>query len=167
MGMYDGGALSAQFENVGDVIEGEVLSFEIKKDTDMDSGEVKTWPNGDPVEIGVWEVDAGASGKWETDNKGKRVHVKEIPDDDGVRSVWARGGIHTAIRNAVREARIKESDFVGCHLRVELVDTELSAEARKKNWSPRKIFKAKLTRGEPKADGMYAKGDDTDDDFSA
>lgn len=164
MGMYDSAGISAQFMEIGEFLEGEVLSFSVREDTDMDTGVKKTWNDGSTVEIGVWEIDAGASGKWEKNKKGTYVKV-DVPDDDGVRTIWARGGIHTAIKAAVRDSRIKQEDFVGCRLRVELVDTVFTDEARRKGWSPRKIFKAKLTPGKPKSDGMYDKGSgDTDFD---
>ena len=164
MGIYDGGGQSAQFPKIGTEYEGEVLSYRETQQKDMDTGKLVTWEDGSPKMMGVWTLDAGATGKWEDrTGDGDWVHV-DVEDDDGVRTVYASGGLHTAIGAALRKAKVRGSDsFVGGTLRVKLIRTEKS---QTKGYRPRKIFEAEFTKGEPKPDGVYADKTDEDDDFS-
>ena len=42
-------ARAAKFESVGDKIEGTILSADAKPQTDIDTGEIKTWSDGNPI----------------------------------------------------------------------------------------------------------------------
>lgn len=165
MSVYDAGGISAQFVILNTEYEGEVLSYSEQQQKKMDTDELLTWEDGSPKMMGVWTIDTGgkSSGKWE-DRTGDGDWVKvDVEDDDGVRVIRAKAGLHTAIRDALRKAKARQSDFIGGRLRVKFVGTEKS---QTKGYRPRKIFEAEFTKGEPKPDGVYADKTDEDDDFS-
>jgi hypothetical protein len=44
-----GGSASFKFETIGDTIKGRIISAKVKQQTDLDTGQPKTFSNGDPM----------------------------------------------------------------------------------------------------------------------
>lgn len=102
------GSKSAKFEAVGDTIRGEIVTAEVKQQSDPD-GNLKTWSNGDPVMQLVITV--------QTDDR-------DGDDDDGQRRIYAKGGNYeaasgkgtsmlVAIREAVKKAGVAKLEVGG------------------------------------------------------
>lgn len=111
-----GGAIAAQFPEVGSVVEGTVLSASMRDQTDMDTGEVVYWvgkekvaqsklPEGSKARVArqmLLELQCEPTGiKWETN---KYVEVP-VPDDDGIRMLYVKGGVQFALKKALNEAK--------------------------------------------------------------
>ena len=127
------GGPAIKFEEPGEVHSITVRKVDEKVDTDPADGKVKTWPNGDP----------------------KNVFVFSGEDDGGdPASLWVRGNMVKAIRDATKEAGLGT-----------VIDTKVTikftglAEA-KKGLHPAKLFKAKVERVAPEPTSF-----DTEDDF--
>lgn len=102
--LFGGGAKAFQFENIGDICHGTVISAEIRQQTSME-GEALVWADGTPRKQLVIVV--------QTD---------EISDeDDGQRTLFAKGGrfevatgegtsMRDAIADAMRLAQAKSLD---------------------------------------------------------
>lgn len=103
--MQEGGK-AFQFEPLGAVCQGEVISAEVKQQTDVDTGERLTWNDGSPRNQLVITLQTKESNS---------------EDDDGIRVVYAKGGqfdiaegegmaMKPAIAKAVKEAGAKGID---------------------------------------------------------
>ena len=77
--MGGGGAKSFKFENPGDTAKGEIVSQQMRQQTEVGTGTPKTWDNGDPMMQLV--VVLATDDRDPTD-----------PDDDGHRAVYLKGG---------------------------------------------------------------------------
>lgn len=108
-----------KFTQPGDTVKGVVTALKKMEDRDMATGQVKTWPNGDP----------------------KHVFVFELTTDDGAVSLWVRGNMVTAIREAANTAGVKQ--MIGCTLAVQFTGL---GEAKKGFHAP-KLFKAQVKPG--------------------
>lgn len=111
-----GGAISAQFPEVGFVVEGTVLSASMRDQTDMDSGEILYWVGKEKVEQSkipegtrnprvarqmLLELQCEPTGKrWESL---KYIEVP-VPDDNGIRMLYVKGGVQHALKKALKEA---------------------------------------------------------------
>lgn len=116
-GFLSGGATAAKFPEVGSVVEGTVLSASMRDQTDMDTGELLFWVGNEkvvqsklpagtvsprPVRQLLLELQGEPTGiTWETN---KYVEVP-IPDDDGIRTLYVKGGLQAALKKALREAK--------------------------------------------------------------
>lgn len=103
--LFSGGAKSFPFENVGDTIKGEIVSADLRQQTSIE-GQLLTWTDGSPrMQLVIV------------------VHVPDLAtdDDDGNRSIYAKGGrydvasgsgqsMRDAIAEAVRDAGAKSLD---------------------------------------------------------
>ena len=72
-----GGGKSWSPQNVGDKITGKIVSVERKQQTSMDDGSLLTWDDGSPRMMTV---------------VGIQTDLRDDDDDDGVRSLWLKGG---------------------------------------------------------------------------
>ena len=108
---------TVKFDTVGTTITGLVTQVAKKEDRDM-SGEVRTWPDGNP----------------------KHVFVFTLNTDAGEVSLWARGQMVTAIREAAQAAKV--DTIVGTKLSVKYTE---NGEA-KKGQHPPKLYKAKVEK---------------------
>lgn len=84
------------FENVGDTVAGTVKSFDMRQQTDFDSGKPSFWDDGKPKMMLVIYL---------------QTDLQTEEQDDGVRTLFARGGNHqvasgkgTAMTVAIRDA---------------------------------------------------------------
>ena len=117
-----GGGSSApavKFTNPGDTVKGTVTAVKKMEDRDLGTGQVKTWPNGDP----------------------KYVFVFTLNTDEGEASLWVRGNMVSAIREAAHTANVKQ--MVGTTLAVQFTGL---GEAKKGFHAP-KLFKAQIKPG--------------------
>lgn len=78
--------------------EGVVLDFEVRQQRDLKTGELKTWPDGNPVNILFISL--------QTDEH-------EDEDDDGVRNIWAGYAMRQAIKKAVKDAKAEKMERRG------------------------------------------------------
>lgn len=119
-----GGSVSAVFPREGFTHEGTILSFRMAQRTDRDSGELLFWEgkktveqsklvfpaNAQPAEQLIVEIQGQPSGiTWETN----QYREKAVPDDDGVRTLYIKGGMQKAIAKAMRDAGVRAPEING------------------------------------------------------
>ena len=75
--LMQAGGKSFPFEKLNDVVIGDVISAEVRQQTDLDTNELLTWPDGSPRNQLVITL---------------QTTLKNSDDDDGVRSIFAKGG---------------------------------------------------------------------------
>lgn len=121
--LMSGGAPSVKFDSIGKRVTGVILAMELRNDTDPASGTVKTWDDGTPQKLVLITLQT-------------EEHDPGIDEDDGARSVWARGGMLNAIRAVARPYRGLN---VGGQLAVQYVG---DGTASRKGFAPPKLYKA-------------------------
>jgi hypothetical protein len=115
-GFLSGGSIAAKFPKVGAEFEGTVISFRMAQRTHIDSGEPLYWEGKQTVEESelkfpasknnpamqlVMEVQGEPTGiTWDTN----RYIEREVPDDDGVRTLYITGNLQRAFVKALRDA---------------------------------------------------------------
>lgn len=99
--LMQGGGTGAQFPKIGHSYSGTIMSIgQARKQTDPKDNSVKTFADGSPR----WQVPVILA----TDARGKfdeEGNPEEVPDDDGVRTLWVRADMQRALRDAVLAAR--------------------------------------------------------------
>jgi hypothetical protein len=104
--LQGGEGKSFPFENIGDTVSGIVKSFDMRQQTDFDTGKPSFWDDGKPKMMLVVNL---------------QTELQTEDDDDGVRVIYARGGNFqvasgkgTAMSVAIRDAmkRAGASEFV-------------------------------------------------------
>jgi hypothetical protein len=103
--LMGGGARAFPFDNLGDAVEGEIVSMTKRQQTGVDDGKPQYWDNGDPKMMIVVVL---------------QTSLRNYGDeDDGQRSIYLRGGNPevgsghgTSTLNAVRDA-VKRSGAKG------------------------------------------------------
>lgn len=118
------GGRSAKFENVGDTVVGYIQHTEVRQQTDIKTGAVKTWDNGDPMMQLVVTLETEA---------------RDDDDDDGVRSIYVKGQMQKAVADAVRKAGARGL-AIGGKLGVKWVST---AEPKQRGFNGAKQYTAK------------------------
>lgn len=106
---------SVKFIDTGDKVVGKVADVRKLEDRDP-SGEIKTWPDG----------------------KAKHVWVFTLETSEGLMSLWARGNMVGAIREAARESKV--DSLQGSILAVQFVGF---GEAKKGMNAP-KLYRAQV-----------------------
>jgi len=107
--LFGGGGKAAKFEEVGDMVAGEILNVDVTQQTDMDTGTPLTWSDGRPREQLVIAL---------------QTELHEDDEDDGVRRIYAKGGnyevasgkgkaMKDAIADALRKVGAKSIDEGG------------------------------------------------------
>jgi hypothetical protein len=101
------GGKSFPFEKLNDVVIGEVVSAEVRQQTDVDTGEKLTWTDGSPRNQLVITLQTSL-----TDNG---------DDDDGLRQIFAKGGKHDvaegdgqSMKDAIAKA-VRDGGGTGIH----------------------------------------------------
>ena len=74
--LASGGSASFPFQNIGDSVTGKVINLEELQQTDLQTGEVKTFTNGQPMMMYRVEL---------------QTNLRDSEMDDGVRSVYLKG----------------------------------------------------------------------------
>jgi hypothetical protein len=138
----DGGFMGGEsypalkFAAVGDTHEGVVRTIKKKQDADYDTGDLLTWPNGDP--------------KW--------VWLFEIEQADGeMGTLWVRGNMVKVIREAVAAAGAGSP--IGWHLKVRhdrLGEAGVSKSG--KPLKPPKLYQARITPAPARVGGGGGSG---------
>ena len=123
---------SFKFTAPGDTIRGQVCNVTKLEDRTPD-GTAKKWPDGSPMHVFVFELDDDLDGKpnW---------------------SVWVRGNMVTAVREALRAAGLKPSDRP-----ILTIKFHELGEPTRKGYAAPKLFKAKA---EPGPQGVIVSDDD-------
>lgn len=90
------GGKSFSFDNVDDAVEGEVLNCELRQQTDVDTGTPLTFNDGTPRMQLVVTL---------------QTKLRDNDDDDGIRTIYAKGGRYdvdsgsgTSMRDAIADA---------------------------------------------------------------
>jgi hypothetical protein len=116
-----GGTPAVKFPTIGSSVIGVITRPPKMADvTDPASGEVKRWSNGDAKQQVVIEL---------------QTELRESEDDGGERTLWAKGQMQTAIRDAVRAAGAKGLEMGG------ILQVTFSGE-KPTNLNPQKLFTA-------------------------
>jgi hypothetical protein len=91
--LMGGGVTSAAFPEIGTTVSGRICwGPEARQQTDMDTGEPKTFPNGDPMMQIIVHLETA-----ERDPAN--------PDDDGTRALYIKFNLLNAVRAAVKTGR--------------------------------------------------------------
>lgn len=119
-------APTVTFPALGATVSGTVLSKTVAQQTDMDTGELLVWPNGDPRWQVVVLLQTG-------------LNDADIIEDDGRRRLFVKGDMTRAVRDAVRATGRRKLD-IGGELSVTWSDEGL---APRKGLSKPKLYEAK------------------------
>jgi hypothetical protein len=135
--LYEGGGhKSVKFNNVGDSVEGELVQLQKRHGKKFGTDNLEYWDNGDPKLTPVLTL---------------QTSLEEDADDDGVRDVWCRSGLFTALGQGLREAYSPaptDSELIGAHVKVAFTGT-----AKSKFGTDRKLYHITIT---PKANPAAA-----------
>jgi hypothetical protein len=124
--LMGGGVKSASFPTVGTTVTGPIVRKpEVRQQTDLTTGEPKTFSNGDPmlqlvVQIGTDQRDPAD------------------PADDGVRGLYIKGAMLAAVRAAVRAAGAKGLEVGG----ILTVTYTSDGTVAKRGFNPPKLYSA-------------------------
>jgi hypothetical protein len=91
------GAKAFAFENIGDKVIGEIKSMKKQQQTDMNTGEPVFWNNGEPKMMLRIEL---------------QTDLQETADDEGMRSIYLRGGNFTAVKGSGTSSLLAVKDAV-------------------------------------------------------
>jgi hypothetical protein len=95
--LFSGGAKAFPFENIGDKVTGEIKEMKKQQQTDMQSGEPAFWANGDPKMMLRISL---------------QTDLQETEDDEGMRSIYLRGGNFTAVKGSGTSSLLAVKDAV-------------------------------------------------------
>ncbi len=132
--LMSAGVPSAKFPEVGTVVKGRIRAYEKTQQRNID-GDLKVWDDGSPMWQIVFTV--------ETDERDA-----EVEHDDGTRKIYAKAGMLTAIREAVRAAG-HQGDLVGGTLAVKYVK---DGPIKQRGYNPPKEYAASFTAPPQTAD---------------
>ena len=109
-----------KFENVGDIRT--ITVREVTKTIDTFGGEIRTWPNGDPMHVFIFKGESA----------GEEVNL------------WVRGNLVKTVKEAVRAAGL--TTVVNTKLTIKF---DSLGDAPKKGFKQPKLFKVKIETVEP------------------
>jgi hypothetical protein len=96
--LFGGGAKAFSFENIGDKVTGEIKEMKKQQQTDMTTGELSFWDKtGEPKMMLRIEL---------------QTDLQENDDDEGMRSVYLRGGNYTAVKGTGTSSLLAVKDAV-------------------------------------------------------
>ena len=94
--LFGGGGKAARFDQIGDTVEGTITDAVLSQQTDMETNQPLTWSDGRPRMQLVVTL---------------QTSMKDDPDDDGVRKIYAKGGRYevaegagTSLKDAIGDA---------------------------------------------------------------
>jgi hypothetical protein len=133
--LFGSGGKAFPFEEIGDAVEGTISEMKKQQQTDMQTGEPSFWNNGDP--------------KWML-RVVLQTSLQESEEDEGLRSVYLRGGNPVAVKGkgssslvAVKDAVRRSGSTAGIEtggwLRLEFSGLGQSAN---KGFNPPKLYSA-------------------------
>jgi hypothetical protein len=126
--IYNGGGAKPVKFALMTTIEGRIVNIRSKQCEAYGTGRLETWPNGDAKMTPILTV---------------QTTLQEEPDDDGLRDLYMRGGLYTALGAAMRAAFPKaptDQELIGATIKVQHHDTAPSSYG-----TPRKLYRAKIT----------------------
>lgn len=115
-----------RFADIGDTVTGAIRNVTKLEDRTPD-GTPKTWSNGDPMHVFVFDLDTTGTGAADT-------------------CIWVRGNMVKAIRDALAAANLKPADQPQL-----TVKYSGNGEPTRKGYHPPKLFKAKAEAAQPAA----------------
>ena len=132
--LMGGGGKAFPFDNVGDVVSGEIIAMNKRQQTSLDDNKPQYWDDGSPKMMLVITL---------------ATDLRDGEDDDGARNVYLRGGKFdvasgkgtsslTAVRDAVKRSGSQSGIEVGGKLA--LAWTGLAP--KKGGFSPAKLYTA-------------------------
>lgn len=141
--LMGGGVRSAKFENIGDMVKGVIVERpQLRDQTDIQTGEVKRFRDGNPMKQVVITI--------MTDPP-----LSEDEDDDGLRRIYVKSQMTAALRDALRKAGVR-GPAEGGKIAVKFV-SEKAPETR--GFSPTKQYQVwyedppkRLDMGDPLAE---------------
>jgi hypothetical protein len=150
--LMQGSSTGAQFPKVGHSYSGTILQIgKARQQTDMQDKKPKFFDDGVTPRMQVpVTLATNARGKFvhedPNDNSSPWV-LEEIPDDDGVRTLWVAADMQRAIRDAVVQARkdhgLSPEELPGPQVGGHLTVTRgKSKQSKKTGWSGQHTFTA-------------------------
>lgn len=127
------GAKAFPFDSIGDRVKGVIVEMKKRQQTDMQTGEPAFWTNGDPKMMLHVTL---------------QTELQTEDDDEGMRSVYLRGGNFTPAKGKGTSSLIAVKDAVRrANSEIEIGGTltlEYSGEARSssKGFNPAKLYVA-------------------------
>lgn len=105
--LMQGGGVGAQFPKIGHNYAGTILAIgKARQQTDLNTKKPKFFEDGVTPRMQVpVTLATEARGKYVREEIGAPWELQEIPDDDGVRTLWVAADMQRAIRDAVIKAR--------------------------------------------------------------
>jgi hypothetical protein len=95
---------AAKWPKVGFTVAGTITGFEMRQQTDYDTGEPLTWKDGKPRMQLLVHLQCEPTGEtWE----GLANTRVEIEDDDGARTAYVKGNLQKAFGRAIKEAKAR------------------------------------------------------------
>lgn len=91
------GAKAFPFEKIGDKVAGEIKEMKKQQQTDMQTGEPSFWNNGEPKMMLRITL---------------QTDLQDSEDDEGLRSVYLRGGNFTAVKGKGTSSLVAVKDAV-------------------------------------------------------
>lgn len=123
--LMGGGVTSAKFEKPGTTIAGKIVRPpEVQQQREINTGKPKFWDDGTPQKQLLVQVQT-------------TLRDPQVPDDDGIRALYVRGNMLTAVRNAVRASGTQLA--AGGHLSVTYTG---DGERSKPGFNPPKLYEA-------------------------
>lgn len=129
------GAKAFAFDNIGDRVKGVIVAMQKRQQTDMQTGEPSFWQNGDPKYMLQVSL---------------QTELQDSDDDEGLRSVFLRGGNFTvakgkgtsslnAVKDAVKRSGTDKGIEIGGTLTLEYTG---EAPKNKGGFNPAKLYTA-------------------------
>jgi hypothetical protein len=118
------GAPAVKFAEIGDSIKGEIIDKQTMQQRDFITGQPKFWDDGGPM----WQVIYTLA-----------TNRHDDEEDDGERRLFAKSGVLTAIKLAVKDAGVRNTEIGGI-LAVKFVS--VGTPSRRGN-NPPKVFDAR------------------------
>lgn len=127
--LLQNGIPAAKFPTIGTVVKGTVLKADVEQQRDFDSGEPKTYDDGNPMMQIVITL--------ATDERDP-----DIDGDDGTRRLFVKGQMLAALRAALRSAQAKLEP--GGQIAVQYAS---DGEAKKRGFNPPKQYAVQYKAG--------------------
>lgn len=129
------GAKAFPFDAIGDRVKGTIVAMQKRQQTDMQTGDPAFWANGDPKMMLQVSL---------------QTEIQDGDDDEGMRSVYLRGGNYSpakgkgtssliAVKDAVRKSGSEKGIEVGGVLTLEFTG---EARSSNKGFNPAKLYTA-------------------------
>lgn len=125
--LESGGIPGAAFDKIGDTWEGTIVRMSKTQARDFETNQLQTWDDGTPKFIIHIDIQTN-------------VRNPDIPGDDGVRRLYVRGHMLTAVRAATRTAGARMRNGGG--LKVTYVR---DGDQVKRGFQPAKLYEATYT----------------------